>query len=35
MEERRAAVERMTAFQATHDLGGVSLRELIEEGRRY
>jgi prevent-host-death family protein len=35
LEERRAAVERMAAFQATHDLGGISLRELIEEGRRY
>ena len=34
-EERRAAVERMAAFQAAHDLGGISLRELIEEGRRY
>ncbi|BBF65705.1 type II toxin-antitoxin system prevent-host-death family antitoxin [Acidithiobacillus sp. 'AMD consortium'] len=35
LEERRAAVARMKVFQASHDLGGVSLRELIDAGRKY
>ncbi|MHB8116504.1 MAG: type II toxin-antitoxin system Phd/YefM family antitoxin [Acidithiobacillus ferrivorans] len=35
VEERQAAVARMKAFQASHDLGGVSLRELIDAGRKY
>ncbi|MHB1532772.1 type II toxin-antitoxin system Phd/YefM family antitoxin [Acidithiobacillus sp.] len=35
LEERQAAVARMKAFQASHDLGGVSLRELIDAGRKY
>jgi antitoxin (DNA-binding transcriptional repressor) of toxin-antitoxin stability system len=35
LEERRAVVARMKAFQASHDLGGVSLRELIDAGRKY
>lgn len=35
LEERRAVVARMKAFQATHDLGGLSLRELIDAGRKY
>lgn len=34
-EERRAIVERMKAFQVNHDLGRISLRELIDEGRKY
>ncbi|MBU2743232.1 MULTISPECIES: type II toxin-antitoxin system Phd/YefM family antitoxin [Acidithiobacillus] len=34
-EERRAAVARLKAFQASHDLQGVSLRELIDAGRKY
>lgn len=29
------AIERLEVFQGTHDLGGVSIRALIEEGRRY
>jgi len=35
LEERRAVVARMKAFQASHGLGGVSLRELIDAGRKY
>lgn len=35
LEERQAAVARMKAFQVSHDLGGVSLRELIDAGRKY
>ncbi|WP_297445944.1 type II toxin-antitoxin system prevent-host-death family antitoxin [Acidiferrobacter sp.] len=35
LEERRAVVARMKAFQATHDLGDISLRELIDAGRKY
>lgn len=35
LEERRAIVARMKAFQAAHDLGGLSSRELIDEGRKY
>ncbi len=35
LEERRAVVTRMKAFQATHDPGDVSLRELIDAGRKY
>lgn len=34
-EERRAALTRLRAFQAGHDPGGVSVRELIDEGRKY
>ena len=34
-DERRVVVARMKAFQATHDLGGISLRELIDAGRKY
>jgi prevent-host-death family protein len=34
-ERIRGIIERMKAFQATHDLGGISIRELINEGRRY
>jgi prevent-host-death family protein len=33
-EERRAIVARMEAFQASHDLDGISLRELIDGGRK-
>lgn len=31
----REAVEAMREFRRTHKLGKVSIRELIEEGRRY
>ena len=30
----QAAIEDLKAFQATHSLGGLSVRDLIEEGRR-
>ena len=33
--EREALVERMKRFQAGHSLDGASVRELIEEGRRF
>jgi prevent-host-death family protein len=33
-EERWAIVARMESFQAKHDLGGLSLRELIDAGRK-
>ena len=29
------AIERLEEFQRTHDLGGISIRALFEEGRRY
>ena len=31
----RKAIENLKAFQKAHDLGGVSVRELIEQGRKY
>ncbi len=31
----RAAIDRLAAFQKTHSLRGVSVRELIEDGRRF
>lgn len=31
----RAAVDRLAAFQKTHGLRGLSVRELIEDGRRF
>ncbi len=33
--DRRAAVEAMQAFGKGHRLEGISLRQLIEEGRKY
>jgi prevent-host-death family protein len=30
----RDVVEKVRTFQATHTLGGLGLRQLIEEGRR-
>lgn len=29
------ALERLKAFRATHSLGPVSIRELIDEGRKW
>lgn len=34
-EKIRAAIENLKAFQVTHSLGDLSIREMIEEGRRY
>jgi len=34
-EKIRKAIENLRAFQKTHSLGGVSVRKMIEEGRRY
>lgn len=31
----RAAIDGLKAFQRTHSLGGLSVREMIDEGRRY
>ena len=31
----RDAIEDLKAFQKTHSLGGTSVRQMIEEGRRY
>ena len=31
----RAATDDLKAFQKTHSLGGISVRQMIEEGRRY
>ena len=31
----RAAIDSLEAFQKTHNLGGLSVREMIEEGRKY
>jgi len=30
-----AAIDDLKAFQKTHSLGGLSVREMIDEGRRY
>ncbi len=30
----RAAIDDLKAFQKTHSLGGLSIRDMIEEGRR-
>ena len=34
-EKIRAAIEDLKAFQKAHRLGGLSVREMIEEGRKY
>lgn len=34
-ERLRAIVKRMKKFQASHTLGDVTIRELIDEGRKY
>lgn len=31
----RAAIDRLAAFQKTRSLQGLSVRELIEDGRRF
>jgi prevent-host-death family protein len=31
----RAAIENLKAFQESHSLEGLSIREMIEEGRKY
>ena len=31
----RAAIDQLAAFQEQHSLGEVSVRQLIEEGRRF
>ena len=31
----RSAIEFLKAFQRTHSLGGLSVRRMMEEGRRY
>ena len=31
----RTAIDDLKAFQKTHDLGGLPVRQMIEEGRRY
>lgn len=34
-EKIRKAIESLKAFQRTHSLGGVSVRKMIKEGRKY
>lgn len=34
-ERIEAAIEGLKAFQASHSLGGLSVREMIEEGQKY
>lgn len=34
-ETVRTAIEGLKSFQRRHTLGGLSVRELIEEGRRH
>ena len=34
-EKIRAAIDSLKAFQDTHSLAGLSVREMIEEGRKY
>lgn len=31
----RSAIDELKAFQKTHSLGGLSVRRLVEEARRY
>jgi len=31
----RAAIDNLKAFQKTHSQGGLSVRAMIEEGRKY
>ena len=31
----RAAIDGLKAFQRTHSLEGLSVRQMVEEGRRY
>lgn len=31
----QAAIAGLKAFQETHSLGGLSVRQMIEEGRKY
>ena len=31
----RAAIDHLKVFQKTHSLGSLSVREMIEEGRKY
>lgn len=34
-ESVRSAIAGLKAFQETHSLGGLSVRGIIEDGRRY
>ena len=34
-EKIRAAIDDLKAFQQTHSLRGLSIREMIDEGRKY
>ena len=34
-DQVQAAIDDLKAFQATHSLGGLSVRDMIEEGRRH
>ena len=34
-DQVRTAIENLKEFRKSHSLGGLSIRELIEEGRRY
>ena len=34
-EKIRAAIDSLKAFQETHNLAGLSVRQMIEEGRKY
>ena len=31
----RAAIDSLKAFQETHSLAGLSVRQMVEEGRKY
>ncbi len=34
-ERRQGIIKRMKKFQASHSLGEITVRELIDEGRKY
>ena len=34
-EKIRAAIDNLKAFQKTHSLGDLSVRDMIEKGRKY
>ena len=34
-DEVRSAIDALKAFQQTHSLGGLSVRRIVEEARKY
>ena len=34
-QDVQSAIDKLKAFQATHSLGGLSVRQMIDEGHKY